>query len=122
MVKDKIKFFEGKARESATNIVSKKQQPVAAPRTKIGEKRRALKGFTKLYEIGLKSDRDALMQLQNTRLTISRLFNTILNETKGFKFGETLKVIFVKRKDDNNIYNCLIMIFCPAYNYRSSKY
>ena len=74
------------------------------------------------YEIGLKSDRDALMQLQNTRLTISRLFNTILNETKGFKFGETLKVIFVKRKDDNNIYNCLIMIFCPAYNYRSSKY
>ena len=26
---------------------TKKQQPVAAPRTKIGEKRRALKGFTK---------------------------------------------------------------------------
>ena len=55
---------------------TKKQQPVAAPRTKMGEKRRTLKGFTKSYEISLKSDRDALMQLQNTRLAISRLFNT----------------------------------------------
>ena len=87
---------------------TKKQQPVAAPWTKIGEKQRALKGFTKSYEIGLKTDRDALVQLQNTRLAISRLFNTILNNTKGFKFVETLKVTFVKRKDDDNI-------FKPAY-------
>ena len=86
----------------------KKQQPIAAPRTKIGEKRRALKGFTKSYEIDLKTDRDALVLLQNTRLTISKLFNTILNNTKGFKFVETLKVTFVKRKDDDNIYK-------PAY-------
>ena len=49
---------------------TKKQQPVAAPKTKIGETRRALKGFTKSYEIGLKSDRDALIQLQNARLAI----------------------------------------------------
>ena len=87
---------------------TKKQQPVAAPSTKIGEKQRVLKGFTKSYEIGLKTDRDALVQLQNTRLAISRLFNTILNNTKGFKFVETLKVTFVKRKDDDNIYK-------PAY-------
>ena len=87
---------------------TKKQQPIAAPRTKISEKRRALKGFTKSYEIDLKTDRDALVQLQNTRLTISKLFNTILNNTKGFKFVETLKVTFVKRKDDDNIYK-------PAY-------
>lgn len=56
----------------------------------------------------MKSDRDFLVQLQNTRLAISRLFNTILNNTKGFKFVETFKVTFVKRKDDNNIYK-------PAY-------
>ena len=87
---------------------TKKQQPVAAPRTKIGEKQRTLKGFPKSYEIGLKTDRDALVQLQNTRLAISRLFNTILNNTKGFKFVETLKVTFVKRKGDDNIYK-------PAY-------
>ena len=49
----------------------KKQQPVAAPRTRISEKRWALKGFTKSFEILLRSDRDALVQLQNTRLAIS---------------------------------------------------
>ena len=41
------------------------------------------------------------MQLQNTRLAISRLFGTILNEIKGFKCVETLKVTFVKKKDDD---------------------
>ena len=56
----------------------------------------------------MKSDRDALVQLQNTRLAISKLFNTILNETKGFKFVETLKVTFVKRNNERNIYK-------PAY-------
>ena len=86
----------------------KKQQPVPVPRTPINEKRRALNGYTKSFEISLKSDRDALVQLQNTRLAISRLFETILNNTKGFKFVETLKVTFTKRKDDANIYK-------PAY-------
>ena len=56
----------------------------------------------------MKTDRDALVQLQNTRLAISRLFNSILNNAKGFKFVETLEVTFVKRKDGNNIYK-------PAY-------
>ena len=56
-----------------------------SPRTRIGEKRMVLKGFTKSYEIVLKSDRDALVQLQNTRLAHSRLFNITLNEIKGFK-------------------------------------
>ena len=128
IVKDKIKYFEKLSERQASTIRLdikntirggrrptpipapriKKQQPVAAPRTKIGEKRRALKGFTKSYEIGLKTDRDALVQLQNTRLAISRLFNSILNNAKGFKFVETLEVTFVKRKDGNNIYK-------PAY-------
>ena len=87
---------------------TKKQQPVPAPRTRINIKRRALKGFTQSFEISLKSDRDALIQSQNTRLAISRLFGTILDNTKGFKFAETSKVAFVKRKNDNNMYK-------PAY-------
>ena len=81
----------------------KKQQPVPAPRTKINKKWRALKGFTQSFEISLKSNRDALIQLQNTRLAIGRLFGTILNNAKGFKIVETIKIIFVKRKDDKNI-------------------
>ena len=110
-VKQLIRYFENNSIPPYRPIPApriKKQQPVAAPRTKIGEKRRAFKGFTKSYEIGLKSDRDALMQLQNTRLTISRLFNTIYDETKGFKFVETFKVTFMERNDDENIYK-------PAY-------
>ena len=86
----------------------KKQQPVAAPRTGISEKRRALKDFTKSFEVSLRYDRDALVQLQNTRLAISQLFSVTLSDTKGFKFVKTLKVTFVKRKDEHNIYK-------PAY-------
>ena len=59
--------------------------------------------MTQSFEILLKSNRDALVQLQNTRLAISRLFGTILDDTKGFKFVKTLKVTFTKRKDDKNI-------------------
>ena len=105
-VKQLIRFFENNPIPPYRPIPAprtKKQQPVPASKTKIGEKRRALKGFTKSYKIGLKSDRDALVQLQNTRLAISRLFGTILTEIKGFKFVETLKVTFVKKKDDDDI-------------------
>ena len=83
VVKDKIKYF-GELSDKQAPIIRldkntmrggrrptpipapriRKQQPVAAPRTKIGEKQRALKGFTKSYEIGLNTDRDALVQLQ----------------------------------------------------------
>lgn len=52
----------------------------------------------------MKNVRDPLIQLQNTRLVISRLFGTILNNRKGFKYMETLKITFTKRKDDANIY------------------
>ena len=84
---------------------TKKQQPVPALRTKINEKRRALNGFTKSYEIELGSNRDAIVELQNTRLAISRLFSTMLNNMKVFKFVETIVVIFNKRKDDKTIYS-----------------
>ena len=52
------------------------------------------------FQISLKTDKDTLVQLQNTRIAIERLFGTILKDTKGFKFVETMKVIFIKRKDD----------------------
>ena len=88
-VKQLIRYFENNPippYRPISALRTKKQQPVPTPRTRIDEKRRALKDFTKSYEIGLNSDRDALVQLQNTRLAISRLFSTILNEMKGFKF------------------------------------
>ena len=39
------------------------------------------------------------MQLQNTRKAISRLFKTLLDDTRGFKFIETLVVKFVTKID-----------------------
>lgn len=39
------------------------------------------------------------MQLQNTRQEISRLFKTLLDDTRGFKFIETLVVKFVTKID-----------------------
>ena len=50
------------------------------------EKSKALKGYTKSYEIAVKNDKDILEQLQNTRLAISRFFEKILNQNKGFEF------------------------------------
>lgn len=41
-------------------ILLGKSQPVLAPRTKINVMKRALKGYTKSYDIGVKSDKDAL--------------------------------------------------------------
>ena len=74
-------------------------QPIPAPRTKITEKSKALKGYTKLYEIAIKNDKDILEQLQNARLAICRLFEEILNQNNGFKFVETIVVNFEKLKN-----------------------
>ena len=111
----------------------KQQRPVPTPRTRINEKRKALKGFTQSFEISLKSNKHALVQLQNTRLAISRLFGTLLQRTKGLKFVEALKVTFVKRKDYKNIYKPAYfnsraqivitpMILYQVYNYHSSNF
>ena len=58
-----------------------------------------MKGYTKSYEIAIKNDEDILEQLQNTRLAISRFFEKILNQNKGFKFVETIVVNFEKLKN-----------------------
>ena len=73
---------------------------IPAPRTKIGEKRRALNGYTKSYEIGIESNFSVLEQLQNTRLATTRYFDHIFNQLGGFKFVETLVVNFVKPGND----------------------
>ena len=75
----------------------------SAIKTQIHQTIKALKGFTKLFEISLKTDKDPLVQLQNTRVAIERLFGTIRKDTKGFKFVETMKVNFIKRKVHKNI-------------------
>jgi len=73
---------------------------VPAPRTKIVQTYKALKGYTKSYEISIKNNKDPLAQMQNTRKAIEHRVITLLNEMKGLKYVETLKVTFSKMSGD----------------------
>ena len=74
-----------------------KKRPVPLPRTIIQETNKALKGFTKSYEINIKNNKDPLMQLQNTRKAVAINIEKILKSMKGLKFVETLRVTFEKQ-------------------------
>ena len=76
------------------------KKPVPLPRTKIEQVDKALKGYTKSFEIGIKNNKDPLAQLQNTRKAIEHHFSNILKSMKGLKFVETLKVTFKKLGKD----------------------
>ena len=65
--------------------------PIPIQRTIIQEKNKALKGYTKSYEISIKNNKDPLIQLKNTRKAVENYIQQILNEMKGLKFVETLK-------------------------------
>ena len=67
------------------------------------QKEQALRGFTRSYEIGLTNRQDPLIQLQNTRSVIKNNLLKVLNEMKGLKFNETLKITFEKQNGDKLI-------------------
>ena len=71
-------------------------KPVPLPRTKIEQVKKALKGYTKSFEIGVKHNKDPLTQLQNTRKAVEYHTMKILTSMKGLKFVETLEVTFKK--------------------------
>ena len=75
------------------------KKPVPAPRTIIQQIDKALKGYTKSFEISIKNNKDPLIQMQNTRKAIEQRLMTLLNEMKGLKYVETLKVTFNKMSD-----------------------
>ena len=73
------------------------KKPVPAPRTKIEQTAKALKGYTKSYEINVKNEKDPLIQLNNTRKAVAKHIENILTSMKGLKFAETLRVTFEKQ-------------------------
>ena len=72
------------------------KKPVPLPRTRIEEVAKALKGYTKSFEIDIKNNKDPLAQLQNTRKAIENHIISLIGSMKGLKFVETLKVTFKK--------------------------
>ena len=80
------------------------KKPVPAPRTKIEQTDKALKGFTKSYEINIKNKKDPLVQLQNTRKAVANHIENMLISMKGLKFVETIKVTFTKMSNGEIVY------------------
>ena len=80
------------------------KKPVPLPRTRIEEVAKALKGYTKSFEIDIKNNKDPLAQLQNTRKDIENHIISLIRSMKGLKFVETLKVTFKKTVNDKTVY------------------
>ena len=78
-------------------------KPIPQPRTKIEQVAKALKGYAKSFEIGIKNN-DPLEQLQNTRKAVEYHIVKILTSMKGLKFVETLRVTFKKLVKDETEY------------------
>ena len=94
----------------------KPRRPIPTPRTKIEQTDKALKGYTKSYEINIKNNKDPLSQMQNTRKAIEHRVITLLNEMKGFKYVETLKVTFEKNSGDEMVEKSAYFNSTPQIN------
>ena len=75
------------------------KKPVPTPRTIIKQADKALKGYTKSFEIGIKNNKDPLAKMQNIRKAIEHSVISLLDEMKGLKYVETVKVTFNKISD-----------------------
>ena len=80
------------------------KKPVPLPRTKIEQVKKALKGYTKSFEISIINNKDPLTQLQNTRKAVEYHIMKILTSMKGLKFVETLEVTFKKFVNSEIVY------------------
>ena len=48
------------------------------------------------YKVEITEKKDPVVQLEPSKLSIKDLFNELLNETKGFKYQITVKVLLNK--------------------------
>ena len=83
-------------------LSEKSEEAKQKRKIKINEKAKALKGYTKSFEIVIKNNKDPLKQLQSTRKGIKFHIESILKSMKGLKFVENLKVTF-KKNSKNEI-------------------
>ena len=50
------------------------------------------------YKVKIIEEKDPIVQLEESKLSIKNLFNNLLNETKGFKYHIAFKVLLKKYK------------------------
>ena len=83
--------------------VAAQRGPVPAPRTQIQQTDTALKDHTLSFKIGLKNNKDPSIQLNDTRLAIETKLNSQLDEMKGLKYVESIKVSFEKQTGTSTV-------------------
>ena len=69
----------------------------------------AFKGYAMSYKVEIIEKKDPIVQLEASKLSIKNLFSDLLNETKGFKYQITVKVLLKKYKHNGEIE------FAPVY-------
>ena len=53
----------------------------------------AFSGYARSYKVEIVDKKDLIVQLEASKSSIKDLFNDLLNETKGFKYQITVKVL-----------------------------
>ena len=63
----------------------------------------AFRGYAMSYKVEIIERKDPIVQLEASKSSIKDLFNNLLNETKGFKYQITVKVLLKKYKHNGKI-------------------
>ena len=58
----------------------------------------AFRGYAMSYKVKIIERKDPIVQLEASKSSIKDFFNDLLNETKGFKYQITIKVLLKKHK------------------------
>ena len=75
-----------------------KEHITDVPSSKIKELNRALKGHAKSYGIELQDNLNPLNHFTKTKALVESHLEDLLKDVKGFKFIETLEVIFKRKR------------------------
>ena len=75
----------------------------------------AFKGYARSYKVEIVDKKYLIVQLEVSKSSIKDLFNDLLNETKGFKYQITAKVLLKKYRSNGAIE------FAPVYFNPSTK-
>ena len=72
-------------------------------------------GYAMSYKVEIVDKKHLIVQLEASRSSIKDLFNDLLNETRGFKYQVTVKVLLKKYRSNGEIE------FAPVYFNSSTK-
>ena len=75
----------------------------------------AFSGYAMSYKVEIVDKKDLIVQLEASMSSIKDFFNDLLNETRGFKYQVTVKVLLKKYKHNGEIE------FTPDYFNSSTK-